>query len=93
MILLLRQVDDMLVGTTSEEIAKKLSDEIGRLVKFDFEEGVPMKFLGLVKDCNGIDIEQHSDCIHISSKSCTERLLRTHGWEKETKNQTLKQNH
>ena len=79
LILLLRQVDDMLAGTTSGDTAEKSADDMGRLVKFDFEEGIPMKFLGLVEDHNGIDVEQHSDCIHISSKSHIKQLPRTHG--------------
>ena len=63
----------MLIGTTDMEIAKAISDEIGKHVKFDHETDIPMTFLGLVEDYNGVDIEQYSDCIHISSKSYIER--------------------
>lgn len=82
--LLLRQVDDMLMGTDGIEMAKEMSDKTGKHTKFDHEEDLPMPFLGLAHDYNGVDIEQYSDCIHKSSKSHIERLLKTHGWEKES---------
>ena len=49
-------------------------------MKFEHEDSIPITFLGLVKDYNGVDIEQYSDSICISAEAYIERLLKTHGW-------------
>ena len=77
-------MDDILIGTETEASAKVISDKIGSYVKFDHEKEIPITFVGMVNDHNGVDIEQHADCIHVTSKSHIERLLKTHGWETES---------
>jgi len=40
------------------------------------------KYLGLIKDFNGLDVAQHSDAIKLSCEKCINRVLTTHGWLK-----------
>ena len=44
--------------------------------------------MGLVRDYNGVDIEQYSDAISISAEAYIERLLKTHGWDKPSSKET-----
>ena len=83
-ILILRQVDDFLIGTTDESIAERITKRIGKRVKFQHEENLPMTFLGLAEDCNGVNVEQFNNLIPMSSKGYIERMLKTHGWNKES---------
>ena len=41
----------------------------------------PFSYLGLVKDCNGVDIEQSAEYIQISYSGYIDRVLRTHKWD------------
>ena len=83
-ILISRQVDDILIGTTDKAIAERITERIGKRVKFQHEENLPITFLGLlVEDCDGVDIKQFNDSILMSSKGNIERMLKSHGWDKE----------
>ena len=77
-------MDDFLIGTTDEALAKKLTKRIGEKVKFKHEKDLPITFLGLVEDYNGCEIKQYKDSILMSSRAYIERLLKTHGWEQES---------
>ena len=81
MILLIRQVDDICIGCKSEDLAKSITNQIGEKVKFEHEDSLPITFMGLAKDCKGVDIEQYSDSICVSAQAYIERLLKTHNWE------------
>ena len=84
MILVLRQVDDFLIGCDNEDIARKLTDKIGKKIQFKLEEEkgtLPITYLGLVEDYNGVDIEQTSRKIKMSAKTYLQRFLQTHGWD------------
>ena len=53
-------------------------------IRFKYEEidnDLPITFLGLVKDYNGVDIIQTSRKIKISAASYINRMLKTHGWD------------
>ena len=51
------------------------------------EQGiVPMEFLGIVNDYNGVEIKQTPYYIEMSCKNYINRFLWSHGWEKEDKN-------
>jgi len=46
------------------------------------EDAPPFKYLGLIKDFNGLDVAQHSDAIKLSCEKYIDRVLTTHGWSK-----------
>ena len=61
LVLLLQQVDDFMIACENENLARKLTEIIGRKIWFKTEEeqnDLPIEFLGLVTDYNGVDIEQ-----------------------------------
>ena len=61
MVLVLRQVDDFMIACTKEKIASDITNIIGTKVRFKSEEKrgeIPIQFLGLVDDYNGVDINQ-----------------------------------
>ena len=71
MILVLRQVDDFLIGCDNEDIARKLTDKIGKKIQFKPEEEketLPITYLGLVEDYNGVVIEKTSRKIKMTAK-------------------------
>ena len=70
--LLLRQVDNFMLGTTSKKAARDLFNNIGIKIQFQSEKEaniVPFEFLGVVKDYNGVNIKQTPDYIEMLSKS------------------------
>ena len=84
LVLLLRQVDDFMMACSNEATARKLTDTIGRKIWFKEEEkqnDLPIEFLGLVTDYNGVDIKQTSRKIKMHAKAYLERFLQTHGWD------------
>jgi len=62
-ILLLCQVDDFAVACPNEDLGKRLHDQIGKALQLPSEDTPPFKYLGLIKDFNGLDVAQHSDTI------------------------------
>ena len=63
LVLLLQQVDDFMMACKDKNTAKKLTKIIGKKICFKTEEeqnNLPIEFLGLVTDYNGVDIEQIS---------------------------------
>jgi hypothetical protein len=60
-ILMLRQVDDFMLGCTDESIPRNIYNIIGTKIRFKTEEEediVPFEWLGIVGDYNGVDIKQ-----------------------------------
>ena len=47
------------------------------------EENPPIAFLGLIEDCDGVDIKQFKDSIPMSSKGHIKQMLKTHDWDEE----------
>jgi len=81
-ILLLRQVDDFVVACPNEDLAKRLHAQIGKALQLPSEDTPPFKYLGLIKDFNGLDVAQYSDAIKLSCDKHIDRVLTTHGWSK-----------
>jgi len=79
---LLLQVDGFAVACPNEDIAKHLYDQIGKLLQLPSENTPSFKYLGLLKDFNGLDIAQCSDAIKLSCEKYIDRVLTTHGWSK-----------
>jgi hypothetical protein len=80
-ILLLQQVDDFSLACKSEDIAIKIYDIIGKLLRLDYEDDIPFKYLGLVDDYNGVEVKQTEDYTELCCPNYIDRLLRSHGWE------------
>ena len=57
-------------------------------MKFEHEDLLPITFMGLVCNYNGVDIEQYLDAISISAEAYIERLLKTHRWDKPSSKET-----
>jgi hypothetical protein len=72
-ILLLRQVDDFVLACPTESIAKKVYEIIGKALQLPQESTPPFKYLGLITDFNGVDVNQHHSYIS--------RFLKSHGWD------------
>ena len=80
--LLLRQMDNFRLVITSKKAARDLFHDIGVKIKFPIEVEsniILFEVLGLVKDCNGVNIIQAPNYIEMSSKSYIDRLLKSHG--------------
>ena len=76
-----------MIACKDENIARKLTEIIGKKIWFKTEEeqnDLPIEFLGLVTDYNGVDIEQTSRKIRMHAKAYLERFLQTHGWDTES---------
>ena len=85
--LFLRQVDNFLLACNSEQAAKDIFKAIGKAIQFDAENRdkiIPFVFLGVVKDYNGVDIKQFKDYIEMSCANYIQRLLKLHGWDKDS---------
>ena len=81
---MLRQVDDFLLACRKEKTAKDIFHTIGVKMQFDTEREqniVPIEFLGVVNDYNGVEIKQTPYYIEMSCKNYIKRLLRSHSWE------------
>ena len=65
-ILVLRKVDDIPIYNTDQAAAERLTKRIGEKVKFEHEEELPIKYLCLAEDYNGVDINQCDDSILMS---------------------------
>ena len=63
---------------------------LGQLLKLPSKDKVPFKYLGQVDDFNGVDIIQSKQYIEILCQKYIDRVLKSHGWETQSKNeQTL----
>jgi hypothetical protein len=85
-ILMLRQVDDFALACPTEDIAQDIYTRIGQRLQLPSEAEAPFKYLGLLQDFNGLDIEQYADCIKISCTKYIEQVLRTHMWDQPSSN-------
>ncbi len=79
-ILLLRQVDDFLIASPTEAIAKTIFDKIGARLQHASEATTPFKYFGLAREFNGVEIGQYRDSIVISATKYIDRVIHTHGW-------------
>ena len=70
-----------------EQVAKDIFKAIDVAIQFDAEKRdgvIPFEFLGIVKDYNGVDIKQTKDYIEMSCANYIRRLLKSHGWDKDS---------
>ena len=67
-ILLLDQVDDIIIQTDKEDIAKK-HFIIGKKLQLENEDELPFAYLNPTVDFNGVDIEQSMSCVMISCEN------------------------
>ena len=87
-IYLLRQVDDFALACKEESTAKEIYDKIGKKLQTEKETEPPFAYLGLVKDFNGIDVHQTNEYIEISCANYIDRVMISHGWDKERPKET-----
>ena len=80
-VLLLRQVDDLMIQTDNEAIAKEIFNIIGLELQLENEDKPPFAYLGLTTDFNGVDIEQSKTHIMISCENYIDQMVRAHSWE------------
>ena len=80
-ILLLRQVDDFAIACEHEDTAKHICSILGTKLQLPNETEPPFKYLGLLKEFNGIDIHQTNDGILLSCTSYLERVMKSHRWD------------
>ena len=93
--MLLRQVDDFMLGTTSEKATRGLFNDIGVKIQFPNEAEsniIPFEFLGVVKDYNGVDVKQTPNYIEMLCKSYLLILLKLHRWDTVTSKQLPDEN-
>ena len=94
--LLLRQIDNFCAAVSTKQEAREIFNDIGSKIQFPSEEEIgiiPFESLGVVKDYNGVDIQQTPDYIEINCASYIARLLNTHRWgsssQKEVSNENV----
>jgi len=68
-ILQLHQVDNFAVACPNEDLAKRLCAQIGKALQLPSKDMPPFKYLGLIKDFNGLDVVQYSDAIKLFVRS------------------------
>ena len=79
-VLLLRQVDDFSLACPNEALAKRIYGLIGSRLQLPSEKQPPFKYLGLVKEFNGVSVTQCRDTVTLSCPGYIRRVLRSHGW-------------
>jgi len=62
------------VACPNEDLAKHLCNQIGKALQLPSEDTPPFKYLGLIKDFNGLDVAQHSDAIKLSCEKYMDRV-------------------
>ena len=73
-IFFLRQVDDFAISCENEQTAKAFIAEINSKLSIE------IKYLGLVKRFNGVDINQTSEHIKIHCSTYINKILSEHNW-------------
>eukprot|EP00980_Cylindrotheca_fusiformis_P021610 scaffold8458_cov76-Cylindrotheca_fusiformis.AAC.6 len=87
-IFLLRQVDDFALVCPYKAIAVNTYDRIGKALQLPSESEPPFKYLGLIHDFNGVDVHQYQDRTVLSVANYIDRVLRSHGWETASPNES-----
>ena len=73
-IFFLRQVDDFAIACDNEQIAKSFIEEINKKLSID------IKYLGLVRRFNGVDVDQMADHIKLHCTTYINKILNEHEW-------------
>ena len=74
-------VDNFSCACKNEDTAKMIYNIIGKPMHFSKEDKPLFTYLGLIKDFNGIDIEQANNHVQISCKNYINWLCISHGWK------------
>ena len=74
-VLLLHQTDDFAILCPNEDTAKKIYDTIGQKLQ------LPLEYFGLIKDFNGIDVDQTQEYIQINCSDYIDRVLTSRNWQ------------
>ena len=77
LILILRQVDDFLIGARNIKIATEVKEAIEKYMTN------PVHQLGIIKRFNGMDVEQTKHFIKITCEKYITKIIEHHGWTKE----------
>ena len=83
-VLLLRQLDDFALSCNSETVANEIVGIIVKKLQLPNEDNPPFEVFGLVKDFDGVLLEQRHGYIKIHYSCYIDRLLRTHKWDTDT---------
>ena len=79
-----------MIGCEHEKLAADIANIIGTKVKFPTEQEIPMTFLGIVSDYNGVDIIQTRNHVEISCANYIDRIMKSHGWSTAPNTEKLK---
>ena len=77
LVLLLRQVDDFLIGTKTEDIARAVQANIQLHMTNELHD------LGIIKRFNGMDVQQTRDYNKISCHTYIDKVIEHHRWQDE----------
>jgi hypothetical protein len=77
LVLILRQVDDFIIGAATAAIALDYKQEIQNHM------ANPLNELGIIKRFNGIDIHQTKYYIKLSCETYIDKIVQHHGWQLE----------
>jgi hypothetical protein len=77
LILLLRQVDDFIIGAKTMELYLQIKQQIQDNVVNELNK------LGVIKRFNGLDIQQTGHYIKILAQTYTNKIVEHHGWQHE----------
>lgn len=83
-ILLLRQVDNFCTRCFDKQNAKNVYNLTGSKIQFQLERdkcNILFEYLGLVKDCNSMDLVQTKKYIKMDCLNYIKRFLKSHGWD------------
>jgi len=80
-VLLARQLNDFALGCHQESTAKSVYSNIGAMRALHNEAEAPSEYLGLIDSFDGYDVLQTRDYIKLSAESYIRRLLKAHGWD------------
>ena len=81
--MLLRQIDNFCADKTNDKAARDLFNDIGIKIQFLSEkkdDKILFKFLGVIRDYNGVDVIQTPDYIKMTCTNYIICLLISHGW-------------
>ena len=65
----------------NEDTAKKIYNIIGRKLQLSLEDEPPLEYFCLIKDFNGININQTQEYIQVNCPDYIDRVLKSHKWD------------
>ena len=77
-VLLLCQTVDFAISCPTKETAKKIYDIIGQKLQLPLKDDPPFEYFGLIKDFNGVDVNQTQEYIQINCPDYIDSVLKSH---------------